>query len=103
MIIETTVSALIVATLSGLAFLAYKHHEGFKLIVTPLVIADFIAYAAFQSYKIGYSNGVYATEIEKVAFSNDTTMLWAAGIFATFYIYIMILTLLMPKIAKKED
>ena len=44
--IETIVSGLIVATITGLTFLSYKHHEGYLLLAKPLKLAIYAAIIA---------------------------------------------------------
>ena len=95
--IEAIVSGLIVATVSGLTFLSYKHHEGYVLLAKPLKLALYAAWIAFFFYTIGFTNGKYSKE-GGMSFSFG----WVTIGFITLGVFIGILDSL-PILTKKNS
>ncbi|HEY5505551.1 MAG TPA: hypothetical protein VIK28_10380 [Sedimentisphaerales bacterium] len=94
--IEAIVSGLVLASVSGLAFLSYKHHGGYKLLSRPLKWVWLAAFVGFNGYIIGFSDGKY---------SNGKPMLfsfgWVLAGFAGFWLFIGLLDFL-PEITHQD-
>lgn len=95
--IETIVSGLIVAAVSGLTFLSYKHHEGYVLLTKPLRLALCAAFIAVLFYSIGFTNGKYSKDGE-MSFSYG----WVTIGFIAFVVFMGILDFL-PMLTKKNS
>jgi uncharacterized membrane protein len=95
--IEAVISGLLVAALSGLAFLSYKHHEGYVLISTVLKLLVVAVYISAFSYTIGFLQGG-PKGMEDMFFSFG----WVSfGLFALLF-YLFFLDFL-PMLTKKNN
>ena len=57
--IEAVLSSLIVATVTGLTFVAYKHPSGYRRIHTPIIIVCGVITVGYMLYSIGHTIGFY--------------------------------------------
>jgi len=62
--IEAVVPGLILASVSGLAFLSYKHHAGYQLLARPLKYAAWAVVIAADAYSLGFTNEKYRDDGE---------------------------------------
>jgi hypothetical protein len=77
--IEAIVSGLILASVSGLVFLSYKHHEGYKLLAGTLKLGAWAVFIGMICYDMGFSAGKYS-DGKPMAFSSGWATLRFHGI-----------------------
>ncbi|WP_077444396.1 hypothetical protein [Rhodanobacter sp. C05] len=94
--LESIVSGLIVAAISGLAFLGYKHPEGYKQISKPLKYVCWAVLIAANVYAMGFTAGKYS-DGKDMSFSLG----WVTLGFMAFWIFLGFLELL-PIILKSN-
>jgi len=94
--LESIVSGLFVAAISGLAFLGYKHPDGYKQISKPLKYACWAAFIAANIYAAGFSAGKYS-DSKDMGFSLG----WVTLGFMGFWIFLGFLEIL-PIILKSN-
>ena len=96
--IEAIVSGLVVAAVSGLTFLSYKHHDGYKIISDGLKKLYWYVLIGVFCYHIGFTKGKYADEGQIEAFS----IWWALGSLIGLLIFLGFLDLL-PELTRRKD
>lgn len=112
--IETIISGLVLAIVSGFAFLAYRHPTGYRMIVTFVALIcslPTIGYAAFHLGMLrtgirilgedatrtqGDMIEVYKSSVESLN-ANLTTLTWVLGVTAAATLYLAFLWFL-PRI-----
>ena len=57
--IQTLLSSLIVAMVTGLTIIAYKHPAGYRKLYSPINIACGLVTFGYASYSIGHTLGFY--------------------------------------------
>lgn len=95
--IESIVSGLLVAAVTGLAFLSYKHHDGYKLISKPLKLLAWAVFLAANAYSLGFTSGKYSKN-EEMVFSLG----WLTVGLIAFWVFIGLLDFL-PLLTKGSD
>jgi FtsH-binding integral membrane protein len=100
--LQTIISGLILAAVSGLAFLAYKHPKEYKKLSTILIWATFGIIMLFDVFMCGYITGVFCGSIED---NHSSWMIWVAVIGAITVVFLKCLTLLglLAKADRKDD
>ena len=97
-------SPILVAICSGLAFLAYKHPEGFKRFASKLIIVNAVIYFTFVVYMFGFQSGFYAaSKIENFEDGLPYSYGLATLIFFSCYIYLLILQNLQSIISERPE
>jgi uncharacterized membrane protein len=98
--IETIIPSLVVAAASGLAFLSYKHHDGYDVLAKILKLVVLFVIAAASAYSFGFTEGKYSTSGE-MPFSLGWLLIGAL----LFLLFLLLLDLLplLTKNAKLDD
>jgi len=95
--IEAVVSGLLVAAVSGLAFLSYKHHEGYQIVAKPLKYMAWAILIAANSFSMGFTSGKYSKTGEE-----PFSLGWVTIGFVVFWIFIGLLDFL-PLLTKTYE
>ena len=110
-------SALIMAVVSALAFIAYRHPRGYAKMFKPLITAVICSYVAWNIFDAGRLVGFYETESAYSRLNPGVKLaepefrlspLWAREILPFAFIYLLILKCLpdildLPKGDGKKD
>lgn len=104
--LQTIIAGLILAAVSGLTYLAYKHPKGYDLIFNYLFTVTVVVFLLYGTYKTGYaegySNGLYA---DKSKWLDDSWFLWwVSGWWASmaFLVFLKILPTITSD-TRKDD
>ncbi len=89
-VLESLISSLLVAAISGLAFLSYKHHDGYKVISRPLKVCTFAVFISLMAYSWGFTAGKYG--------GTELSIMWTTVCFTGFWVLLLFLDVL-PMIA----
>lgn len=112
-LINTTISGLILASLSGLAFLALQHYDVFNDLFFKLIGAIFVVYLTASSLLLGYRYGFLSLQ-ELIAKQTPNISIpepeYSSSIFAYLMIgfiilqaYLYLLDYLGAKIKKSKE
>lgn len=96
--LQTIISGLVLAAVSGLAFLAYKHPEGYEKLSKILIWATIGIFVLFVVFMFGYAQGVYHGSVKDKL--DDWIALTAFVCLATV-LFLACLTLL-PLLTKED-
>lgn len=110
-------STIIMAAISSLAFIAYKHPKGYARMYVPLMFIAFVSLVVWWAYSIGYFTGFSDSSVGYLKL-NQTAILkspereqspfWVWVLPSAFMFYLIVLKLLplildLPSEDKKED
>ena len=87
--LETIISGLVLAAVSGLAFLAYKHHEGYSLLIKWVRVVAFGVFACLLSFNLGFTCGKYSNGA-----AEPFSIGWVVIAFCVFQLYVGLLDFL---------
>lgn len=97
-------SPIIVAIGTGLAYLAYKHPEGFSNIADPLDKFISIIFMLYVAWMIGFQQGFYsASDLEYYREGVPISYGWTFIIYVLIVIYFKILSNLKKIISTKDQ
>jgi hypothetical protein len=94
--IETIISGLSIAAFSGLTFLAYKHHEGYKVIIKPILITVWVMFIWATGFFMGFTHHKYSDNAEM-----PFPYYWIGIGLILFYLYLLVLDNL-PNLTNKK-
>ena len=101
-LMDKLITGLILAAISGITFLAYKHPKAYDKLFQPLMFSSLGLFIALSSYWLGWSAGHTSTDHDAFPFS----FVWIYVGYAASYIYFKFLAML-PQILedkpKKKD
>jgi hypothetical protein len=85
-VLEALISSLLVAAISGLTFLSYKHHDGYKAIARPLKVCACVVFISLAAYDLGFTAGKYG--------GTELSMMWTSLSFMGFWVLLAFLDIL---------
>ena len=111
--LSTFIVGVLLATISGLAILAIKHHDVYEDIFNKILFCVFVAFLLISAVSVGYEYGVYTTKkaIENIP-SNFVSpkeemfrnIRWySISIFLLSQIYLYLLSYLGRKIKHSQE
>jgi len=88
---ETVITSLILAAISGITFLAYKHPEGYSKLYWPISIGTMFALCVYMSFYTGATHALIDTtfllkEGSDTEFKKIKEMYDANGMFLIYFI-----------------
>jgi hypothetical protein len=60
---DTIISAIVMAAISGLTFIAYKHPKGYARMYLPVMLSGMAVFLLYATYSIGFLYGFSAASI----------------------------------------
>ena len=109
-LVETIIGGAILAALSGLAFIAYRHPAGYRFMYTPLFWGAWGVWLLCRAYRWGLSSGFYGA-LGEVRTLNPTAVLqipslesepWLFGLAPLAFIFYLGFLRLLPFITGIE-
>ena len=94
---DKLITGLILAAVSGITFLAYRHPKAYDKLFQPLMFSSLGLFIAFSSYSLGWSAGHTSKEADVFPFSFE----WIYVGYAVSYIYFKFLAML-PQILEDD-
>ena len=85
-VLEALISSLLVTAISGLTFLSYKHHDGYKVISRSLKVCACAVFISLTAYDLGFTAGKYG--------GTELSMMWTHFGFIGFWILLAFLDIL---------
>jgi hypothetical protein len=85
---ESILQGLIVASISGLTFIAYKHPKAFKMFEYPLYFLLIVSFFVFFTYEISYLRGYWDGKNEEEIINSP---IWHYLLFSLAGLYIRFL------------
>ncbi len=80
--LESIVTGLVLAAVSGLAFLAYKHHDGYMQVSKLLTRLTWSAFLLMAGYWMGYSVGQTSVEYPDIPHLEPSGLFIFVGFFS---------------------
>ena len=87
---DTLISAIIMAVISSLAFIAYKHPTGYRKMYGPLCVLDVVIMFVCCAYSVGYENGFFDSSSHHPK-NHDLIPAWAWIGLLVFVVYLAFL------------
>ena len=114
---DTLIAAIVMAAISSLAFIAYKHPKGYARMFWPIWFVTFGCWACWMVYQIAYTVGFSDAalgylrlnrEVHLKEPTHDDVSLWAWMLPSVFMLYLVFLYFLprildLPVDDRKED
>jgi TRAP-type C4-dicarboxylate transport system permease small subunit len=109
--LETVIAGLILAAVSGLTFLAYKHPKGYRWLSDILIVVLVVVCALFYAYRIGFSNGYQAcfkaaSKVEKTydipISSDDSVVSYFSLTVIACWVFLTFLRFLLPRLTEAD-
>jgi zinc transporter ZupT len=94
-------SGLILAAVSGLVFLAYKHPEGYLIVGGILIFLTIVICALSTAYFLGYTNGCSDSSNDRGVDTYESRMGWNLVISGAIFVFLLLL-MKLPAITKTD-